>query len=66
MKSVPDLFLPSAVETFDSRLESGLARGNEHRDNPQTQTKADYTSDAVWMVVGSLKYVGIIKLCITG
>src|SRR3990172_2124467 len=62
LETRPDLGLPEAVKVFDGRLEAGLVRNGEDRDNAQAQAQADHTADRVRVLPRSREAVVVVEL----
>ncbi len=65
-KAGPDLRLPSPVEILDGVLKSGLPRGREDGHDPQTEAQAHDAPHDITMLVGALKPIVIVELCVGG
>jgi len=64
--ALPNLGLPQPVEPLDGVLEAGLARGCEHRYDPQRQAQSAHPSHGVGKLVRPLKHRLVIKLGVVG
>jgi len=66
VKSIPNVGLPAAVETFDGGLKAGFTWGHKDRDDGKTEAETDDTSDAVGMLLRPEKAVVVVELGIAG
>jgi hypothetical protein len=66
LEASPDFGLPTAVETFDAGLESGLVGDSKDGSHAEAQTESNDATNGIRMLSGSCKAVVVVELGIAG
>ena len=64
--ALPHFALPQAIESFDGILQTRLARWRKNRNDAERKTQSGDATHGVWMLMGPLEHVVVIKLSIVG